>query len=296
MNNPEKIEEKPVILINDLKNKDALILIAVSDCYQEEISQTLRILKFNNVVNAYKYTFLENDAENVVGVIDVKGLLQKQFDGTDFCRYDIIVRLLAVEDYYGNNKVGMSLYTKLQNERIYSGYADFAIERFKKLIKSFEENGYDSDSEIVVDSNLKLIDGSHRVALAIYHNISYIKIRIINEFATNNFKLNWFEGRFDVADCKKIVDKYQQVKRNLANNRKSKAEKIKEEIYCMLGNNQDFGRGEFYQSLEELGVIGQRPTKLRIEKYQLDEIVSEKNVLDIGCNCGFMDISIRTGA
>lgn len=295
-NNPEWIEEKPVLQIDALENKEALILVAVSDIYQEEIMTRLKVLQFNNIINAYKYTFLENEMEDSVDVIEVKELLQKQYDGISFSRYDIVVRLLAVKEYYGDNTFGWFLYRKMQNERIYEGYAELSVERFIQLIKSYEANGYDTVSEILVDKNLKLVDGSHRIALAIYYNLSYIKVRIVDEEVANGFGIDWFKKRFDTEDCKRLIDEYEKIIWTIENDKKSDLEKLKEEIYCIFGKNQDFGRGEFYQSLEEIGIKGQRPTEERIQRYGLNDIVKGKRVLDIGCNCGFLDLRLGLAA
>lgn len=68
---------------------------------------------------------------------------------------------------------------------------------------------------------------------------------------------------------------------------------LKAEITNLLGKNQDFGRGNFYQSLPILNIVGQRDTAERIKLYGLNEIISsEKDVLDIGCNIGFFDLAI----
>jgi len=60
---------------------------------------------------------------------------------------------------------------------------------------------------------------------------------------------------------------------------------------------QQFGRGEFYQSLPELGIEGQRSTSKRYEIYGLNDIISAKSkVLDIGCNCGFFSLTVAKKA
>lgn len=57
--------------------------------------------------------------------------------------------------------------------------------------------------------------------------------------------------------------------------------------------SQDFGYGKFYQSLPELGIDGMRPTETRMEKYEFSRFLNSKqDVLDLGCNCGFLDLSI----
>ena len=66
----------------------------------------------------------------------------------------------------------------------------------------------------------------------------------------------------------------------------------------LLGRNQDYGQGTFYQSSSALKLQGQRPTDYRIKKYELEKYLSggDKTVLDIGCNVGFLDIDIAQWA
>lgn len=55
----------------------------------------------------------------------------------------------------------------------------------------------------------------------------------------------------------------------------------------------DFGGLKPYQSLELIGLDGIRPTEYRVREYQLREILKkEDDILDIGCNSGFLDITI----
>lgn len=57
--------------------------------------------------------------------------------------------------------------------------------------------------------------------------------------------------------------------------------------------NTKFGRGQIYQSLPLIDLEGQRPTDVRIKTYRIEEILrKEMDVLDIGCNIGFFDMSI----
>jgi FkbM family methyltransferase len=56
---------------------------------------------------------------------------------------------------------------------------------------------------------------------------------------------------------------------------------------------QNFGRGVFYQSLPSVGISGQRPTDERIKTYGLRNIIgSNTSVLDVGCNCGFFSLHL----
>lgn len=211
--NPASIEDKPVILLSNLTDKKSTILVSVSDIYQNEIIQLLQKAGFTNIVCAYKYAFLDEGEipqkipETIM--IDLRELLVQQYEGSEFNRYDIIVRLLAVENYYKKNDFGFDFYRKMQDYRVRLGYAEMAEKRFEKLINSVADCGYDTDSEIIVDRNLKLIDGSHRIALAIYHNISKVRIRVLDKFEDIHYGLEWFRQYFSDSECK-ILDQYER--------------------------------------------------------------------------------------
>ena len=56
---------------------------------------------------------------------------------------------------------------------------------------------------------------------------------------------------------------------------------------------QFFGKGKFYQSFPRLKIDGMRPTDERIQRYQIQKFVKKSDdVLDLGCNCGFFDLSV----
>ncbi len=57
--------------------------------------------------------------------------------------------------------------------------------------------------------------------------------------------------------------------------------------------NLIYGLGGLYQSFNELDIEGKRDTKERIEEYELKKYLNKNHdVLDIGCNCGFIDLQI----
>lgn len=49
-------------------------------------------------------------------------------------------------------------------------------------------------------------------------------------------------------------------------------------------------QGYFYQGLEELGIAGAKPTGYRFTQYDVDEILKDADVLDIGSNTGFVSV------
>lgn len=131
------------------------------------------------------------DDPNLLIKYDVKALIAKQYlSGTIFNRMDMIVRYLVIEQYYGKNNFGYNLYEKMQKKR---GQNVHNLDRFLKLIKSIEEHGFSENFAIIVDQNLQLIDGSHRLACALYFGITNIPIQIIEHNANVLYSIDWFE-------------------------------------------------------------------------------------------------------
>ncbi len=54
----------------------------------------------------------------------------------------------------------------------------------------------------------------------------------------------------------------------------------------------DYGDGYHYQSLDAIGVTGLRDTAGRVASMRLDERLAGRSVLEIGCNTGFLSLSI----
>ena len=58
----------------------------------------------------------------------------------------------------------------------------------------------------------------------------------------------------------------------------------------------DYGEGYFYQSSDELGITGLRDTTARVDVFGLRELVDGREVLEIGCNTGFLSLAIAPAA
>lgn len=69
-------------------------------------------------------------------------------------------------------------------------------------------------------------------------------------------------------------------------------EGFRKTIMSVWGEKQQWGT-ELYQSFPDIKVEGSRPTDIRIKEYGLLELLdSKQDVLDIGCNLGFLDITL----
>lgn len=53
---------------------------------------------------------------------------------------------------------------------------------------------------------------------------------------------------------------------------------------------RSYSRGYFYQGYEELGINGTKPTGYRFHQYNVDSLLRDSNILDIGSNNGFVSI------
>lgn len=130
-------------------------------------------------------------------------------------RADILVRMLAIDDFYNKNDFGFNLYTEMQHARSRTNpfmpkhqinYKD----KFCDLITSFE-NGYNTDHPIILNKNKELLDGSHRMALSLYNNIPKIPAVVYDEDFSVDYSINWFNQNGLCHFIPYIMDKYEEV-------------------------------------------------------------------------------------
>ena len=146
-------------------------------------------------------------------VIPTNDLFLAQYTNQGFNAMDIIVKLLAIENYYGMNDYGFSLYNKMQKKRVGENWE----KRFKDLIKSVEENGLMNIKSIDTDINYSIHDGAHRLALAIFHNVKDLNVKVFNtSLLRRNYGIEWFyENGFDLVEIAIIMNKFNEVKERL---------------------------------------------------------------------------------
>lgn len=148
-------------------------------------------------------------------ICDVRELFFQQ-NKLEFQRYDIIVRYLAIENYYKKNDFGFDLYRKMQAARVGKKWASESVKIFKTLILSYENNGYDTSSEIEIDKNINLVDGSHRMAMAIYHKSYQISCKIRPNIMDIYYGIDWFiEKGFSIREIILIQEKYNEIHNKL---------------------------------------------------------------------------------
>lgn len=114
-------------------------------------------------------------------------------------RLDITIRLLFIDYFYGKNKQGYDLYKKiLSNIRfpLTDDNKKIKIKNFENLITSFEKKNFNDKYKITISKEGYLAnDGAHRLACAIYFNISDIPFQLTSEKINycNWYSLNWLK-------------------------------------------------------------------------------------------------------
>ncbi len=161
-------------------------------------------------INLIKNFYYEMTVRHVK--YDVEEIFLQQNSPEGYNRLDTVVRYLAVEEYYGKNDYGFRLYKKMQEKRIDKDYVAGSIERFRQLIESWDRKGYVDDSEISLDSNLFLTDGSHRMALALYHGIERISCKVYGNKTSIKYGISWFiQNDFTIEEMNLIQQKYEEL-------------------------------------------------------------------------------------
>lgn len=92
----------------------------------------------------------------------------------------ILSRYYDLLEYYS----GRNLHFPFQNAISYLLWGDSHDEQsgntgFMKLIESYEKDGYREDSLITLDRDLSLMNGSHRVAMNLYHGYWNMRAKVL---------------------------------------------------------------------------------------------------------------------
>ena len=166
-----------------------------------------------------KSHFIENQNIRVryskeveVSTIDFLLMQYNEDNCNEFERLDCAVRYLAIENYDGNNDFGIELDNKVQELWV----GEVWEERFRKLIESVKSNGFDTSYQLETNYNMKLLDGTHRCALAFYTNQEFIKVILNNttDYLRCGTDFFWSLG-LDKEDILRIKNKAQWIESQL---------------------------------------------------------------------------------
>lgn len=155
------------------------------------------------------FPIFQNNDHTII-TMPTNDLFLAQFVNDTYNAYDIIVKYLAIEQFYGNNDFGFDLYNKMQKIRTGKDWQ----KRFEELIKSFE-SGCDENSCIETDLNYSIHDGAHRTAIAIYNGIESLNVKLFNTYLyRRSYGFDWFlRNNFTTEEKEIILNKYDELYR-----------------------------------------------------------------------------------
>ena len=119
-------------------------------------------------------------------------LLSKQIRNNQFNRYDLVVRYMVIESVLAGNDNNFQLYKQMQEKRGNSPHSN-PLTAFQNLIESIQKDGFDVKRPIIVNKQLKLIDGAHRFACALYFETERVPIKIVKNNTDFLYGKDWFK-------------------------------------------------------------------------------------------------------
>jgi SAM-dependent methyltransferase len=212
---------------------------------------------------------------------------------TGFSRMDLWVTYLAVRESLGAEQGGVRLLEKLLR-------VDLTKRRGDRALLALMQRGTLAGSvfvpaDLVLNTNLILGSDVGPLALALATGEPEVDITIKTSRSDAVYDSRWLQSKgFTDDEIGTIELARQSVFERLGTLPVTweKLSQMQNSLSQLMPKGATLhGRGDFYQSCEELLVRGQRPTEARFRAYGLSTILkSSDRVLDIGCNCGFFSL------
>ena len=162
-------------------------------------------------------------------------------DGEIYNRqFYVAARLLDAKLYYEKGDTSFPYQVAVSyNYRPKSYNRDKRTKEFIELLESVKEYGYDKDSHIAIDKDVQLINGTHRIALALYYNISELTVdcwrrRNIVEKGIEH----WTASAIDPTILKNVLHQFNDIQEQLL-------EKGQSFIIWISGDNEKEARELF---------------------------------------------------
>ena len=89
--------------------------------------------------------------------------------------------------------------------------------QFTDLIESFQQKGYDPKSLLVMDKDLNLDNGTHRLALCLLNGFYTVKAKVIRRKALATRNVDWYYNgdALESSLLKEINDEYKEIRNRL---------------------------------------------------------------------------------
>ena len=129
----------------------------------------------------------------------------------------LTTRLLDIEDYCERGIKSFNW----QNSISRKAYGEKHREQdgnnaFTRLIESYKEKGYDPNSYFVVDQDIRLLDGNHRMGMNLYMGTDTINVRVLKRKSRNPKAIDWYlTVGLDSKFIRNVVDKFALIQQRM---------------------------------------------------------------------------------
>jgi len=161
----EFFEGMPVYGFQEVSiEEDNLICLAVHESLLDEIEEAVRRVTGQYLwIYPYLYELMLGEPEQTNVELDIKLLLKS------FCHdLRLGVRLAVIEQKFDRNNYGFDYYIRAQMLHCGKDTATQRLSRFLELIDRWKRSGYEKRYAVSVNQNVEVIDGNHRLAMAVY--------------------------------------------------------------------------------------------------------------------------------
>lgn len=160
------VEGIPLKCIYDISvQDDTLICLAVHETLLDETERVVKQITEQYVwIYPYLYDLMFGEPEQINAEVKISGILKT-------CQNDarLAVRLAAIEQYDGKNSFGYDYYIRAQMMHCEEHTARQRLQQFKRLMEDWKKYGYRREYPLCLNRGCEVIDGNHRLALAVYH-------------------------------------------------------------------------------------------------------------------------------
>lgn len=169
-----EIDDIPVQYMEALKQyANPMILIAVHEALVSQIEATLLEKGYDEYIWIYPFLY-----ELMLGKPSICEVALSRIWRANRNKIILSARYLAIEQYYGKNDYGYEIYKKSYNLLKSShDVVEKRLDSFIELINNWEKNSYDEHNLVSIFEDYMIIDGAHRIALALYHKLNTIKCK-----------------------------------------------------------------------------------------------------------------------
>ncbi|MBE5978970.1 MAG: hypothetical protein E7249_07515 [Paenibacillaceae bacterium] len=168
-----------IIPMNQLEsNEQMIICVAVHDSIKDAIIADLINKGIKNFI--WIYPFLYKLLLGAPIYCNKKVTLSKIWNAARE-DYGMAIRYLAIDNYYGKNINGYKCYKKYLSLFNSDETSERRLIQFIELIKSWEQNGYDTSKCSSLYEDYRIFDGAHRIAVASYFNQGFVMCNIFNK-------------------------------------------------------------------------------------------------------------------